>query len=122
MVSERWLKRPYYWKLNSYTYEHEFRFICECHPEAVLSGGIPMAVDPDELIQRVIYSPHFFRSEAVAIAQVVRQAHSPRWQQELSGLLDPDQEQVDPFIATLTDSFDDYFIRDWAGDTQGEPL
>lgn len=118
MLSEQWLKRPYYWKLNAYAYEHEFRALFECHPEAVSAGGIMMEVDTETLIQRVIYSPHFFRSEAVAIAKIVRDGvHNRNWPQELSGLLDLDQEEPSPFIETIVDRFDEFFARDWAGDT-----
>lgn len=104
-LASAWLTRPYYWKLDSYEFEHELRFVCECDPAHASAGGIELKVNADELIEEVIYSPHLFPSEAKAIAKFVgsRMNSTQKWRQRISDLLSPG-ENSDPSFDTLLDA------------------
>ena len=69
------LTRPYYVKSGAYEYENELRFVTEINPDNWSSdeaGGIIIeGIDPEQLITRVVISPHIYSSEAAEIKSLI---------------------------------------------------
>jgi hypothetical protein len=122
-LASTWLTRPYYWKLDSYEFEHELRFVCECDPTHGSGGGIELKANANELIEEVIYSPHLFHSEAKAIAKFVgsHTNHNQKWRQRISDLLSPD-ENSDTSFDMLLEAMNKHFSEQWDQDTHASQL
>jgi hypothetical protein len=85
-----WRDRPYYFKQEAYEYEHEIRFVVACDPKTTgWKGGIIRHVNPEQLIEEVLISPHIYEEEANAIRYLVGQAcsHLPLGKIKVSSLL-----------------------------------
>lgn len=118
LSSPDWLTRPYYWKLDSYEFETELRFVCECGPEHSAPGGVELQVDPDELIDGVVYSPHLFPSEVKAIAKCIDIGirRNKKWTQTRSDLLSP-EANTNLSVVSFIEAIEEFTWGTWAQDT-----
>lgn len=67
-----WIYRPYYFKQKCYDYEQEIRFVIGLYAGNTLElGGDLFQVDPTQLIERVILSPQFRITEAMALGSIL---------------------------------------------------
>jgi hypothetical protein len=85
-----WLHRPYYFKLNSYEYEREVRFVIAVDHDRMRkrrTAGVVLDIKPEILLDKVVISPHLNQDEAECLEDIMRSG--------IGGVVGQDKNAVD---------------------------